>query len=124
MVNTAREGLFLASYFFSYEALRECFIQTFHVSTEIAVPISGGISGAFAWFVSFPLDCVKAGIQSQAFEKDIKPKAKDVAKSLWRTKGIRGLYSGVTPTLIRAFLVSGSRFSAYEFALWAMKQTH
>jgi hypothetical protein len=23
------------------------------------VPIAGGISGAWAWFVSFPLDCIK-----------------------------------------------------------------
>jgi solute carrier family 25 carnitine/acylcarnitine transporter 20/29 len=37
-------------------------------------------------------------------------------------RGVRGLYSGLAPSLARAFVVSGSRFSAYEFALWALKQ--
>ena len=36
---------------------------------------------------------------------------------LWRTNGVRGLFRGVTPSVLRAFLVSGSRFSAYEGAL-------
>jgi solute carrier family 25 carnitine/acylcarnitine transporter 20/29 len=41
----------------------------------------------------------------------------DVLKDLLRTKGWKGLYSGVTPSIMRAFIVSGSRFSAYEVAV-------
>jgi hypothetical protein len=44
-----------------------------------------------------------------------------VFQTLLQTKGIRGLYSGVTPSIARAFLVSGSRFSAYEGALWMIR---
>jgi hypothetical protein len=36
---------------------------------------------------------------------------------LWRTTGVRGLFRGVLPSVLRAFIVSGSRFSAYEGAL-------
>lgn len=46
-----------------------------------------------------------------------KRKSLDVLKDLLRTKGWKGLYSGVTPSIMRAFIVSGSRFSAYEVAV-------
>jgi hypothetical protein len=36
---------------------------------------------------------------------------------MWRSTGVRGLFRGVLPSVLRAFLVSGSRFSAYESAL-------
>ena len=116
--------MFLASYFYTYEGVREVLINRFQILPQIAIPISGGISGALAWFVSFPLDCIKAGIQGQKIEKGTLPKVKgaEVARMLWQNKGIRGLYSGITPTVFRAFLVSGSRFSAYEFALWLLKR--
>jgi len=122
VVNSAREGVFLASYFYTYEGVREVLINRVEIIPQIAIPISGGISGALAWFVSFPLDCIKAGIQGQKIEDGKLPKTKgiEVSMKLWRNKGLKGLYSGVTPTLLRAFLVSGSRFSAYEFALWLL----
>lgn len=46
--------------------------------------------------------------------------ALSVGRALLAKSGVRGLYSGVTPSLLRAFLVSGSRFSAYELAMYAM----
>eukprot|EP00978_Attheya_sp_CCMP212_P022787 scaffold68547_cov59-Attheya_sp.AAC.6 len=95
-----------------------------HVAPQLAIPLAGGISGAFAWFASFPLDCIKAGIQGQIVKPGAHHKqlsAMTVFKTLWSSKGVRGLYSGVTPSIIRAFLVSSSRFSAYEFALWLLQ---
>ena len=38
----------------------------------------------------------------------------EVLRDLLETKGWRGLYAGVSPSIMRAFLVSASRFSAYE----------
>ena len=135
VVNTIREGIFLATYFYTYEGLRQTITQTIptnHTNNtntntntinilpqQLAVPIAGGISGAWAWFVSFPLDCVKAGVQGQNVSSSYPNKgAIQVFQNLWKTKGVRGLYSGVTPSIARAFLVSASRFSAYEFAVW------
>lgn len=132
-MNTAREGVFLGSYFFTYEGLRKFLIDDMMVSAKLAVPLAGGISGAFAWLISFPLDCIKAGIQGQPIETFSKNNLSahvarkngvQVARTLWETKGLRGLYAGVTPTLVRAFVVSGSRFSAYEFALWCLNKAH
>ena len=134
VVNTVREGVFLGTYFFVYEGFREMLFHTalmvtsegIHANKETthtwAIPLSGGLAGSIAWFVSFPLACIRAGVQGQSFQKNMPRKGSlDVIKGLLETKGIRGLYSGVSPSIMRAFLVSGSRFSAYETALWLMR---
>jgi solute carrier family 25 carnitine/acylcarnitine transporter 20/29 len=40
-----------------------------------------------------------------------------VLADILKTRGVASLYSGLAPSVFRAFLVSGSRFSAYEFAM-------
>ena len=132
--------------------------------SSVAVPLAGGTSGCLAWFLSYPLDCVKSNLQgrhlvapkpsdtpssyssgsssrsssgslargrnlagaaspqSSGWNAPSKPSAWSVARHLVAMRGVRGLYSGLAPSLARAFVVSGSRFSAYEFALWALKQ--
>mmetsp|Transcript_56287 Transcript_56287/g.168528 ORF Transcript_56287/g.168528 Transcript_56287/m.168528 type:complete len:165 (+) Transcript_56287:761-1255(+) len=127
VVNTSREAVFLGTYFFTYEGIREYLHGQSQVPSSIAVPLAGGLSGAWAWFVSFPLDCIKAGIQGQKIGNGSSAKslrAMGVLKGLLETKGVMGLYAGVTPSIARAFLVSGSRFSAYEFAVWTMGGKH
>ena len=47
----------------------------------------------------------------------VQPAAITVARDLVKTRGVAGLYAGVGPSVLRAFLVSGSRFTAYEFAM-------
>jgi solute carrier family 25 carnitine/acylcarnitine transporter 20/29 len=133
-VNTVREGVFLGTYFYTYEGLR-IWLQSLashekvdkHHTSAWTVPVAGGISGAWAWFASFPLDCIKATIQGSRLQPEVsssgevvtsqKLKSVDVLKGLLRTKGWKGLYAGITPSIARAFIVSGSRFSAYEFTL-------
>jgi solute carrier family 25 carnitine/acylcarnitine transporter 20/29 len=125
-VNTIRECVFLSTYFFVYEGFRQQLIgsgNTAGGNNKWAIPVAGGCAGAIAWTVSFPLDCVRAGVQGQDFAAagGIRRGAWRVFTDLLRQKGVRGLYSGVAPSLIRAFLVSGSRFSAYEGALWLLR---
>lgn len=71
------------------------------------------------WFGSFPLDTVKSNIQGQLLQKPYRQRLRmhSVAVAQYRAKGLIGLYSGVGPALTRAFIVSGTRFSAYEFTL-------
>lgn len=76
------------------------------------------------WFGSFPLDTCKSIIQGQELTKPFKQRMRmhSVAISQLRSKGLLGLYSGVGPALARAFIVSGTRFSAYEFVLQTLAQ--
>lgn len=124
VVNTIREGAFVSCYFFVYEGYRELLVRTTN-DPKMAIPVAGGLAGATSWAFSFPLDCVRAGVQGRdlsALRATNKGKgAIEVFNELMKTKGIRGLYSGVGPSIARAFLVSSSRFSAYEGALWVVR---
>ena len=120
VINTAREATFLGMYFYCYEGLRESILSNHMVPPQVAIPVAGGCAGAISWFVSFPLDCIRAGVQGQDLN-GIPIRTRTVFYNLIHTRGIRGLYQGVTPSIVRAFLVSGSRFSAYEGALWLLR---
>lgn len=133
VINTARESAFLMTYFFVYEGFRGMLFETEWINPKdttdhqtkvhkLAIPVAGGLAGSIAWFISFPLDCVRAGVQGQSVGSSGRWKGSvEVFQELMRTRGIKGLYSGVSPSIMRAFLVSGSRFSAYEAALWLLR---
>ena len=142
VINTVREAAFVGTYFFCYEGFKQEFRnglirlenmirgQSEGVSdqhrgswaTSFAIPMAGGCAGAVSWAATFPLDCVRAGVQGQPIPSSSpitqKQGAVETLKHLLRTKGLTGLYAGVAPSIARAFLVSSSRFSAYEGALW------
>lgn len=120
-VNSIREATFLGPYFFLYEGLREAvvFAADGRVDLRAAVPVAGGLAGAASWTISFPLDCVRAGVQGQTLPPS--RGAVQVLGDLLRRRGVRGLYAGSSASIARAFLVSGSRFSAYEGALWLLR---
>ncbi|KAL7566549.1 hypothetical protein ACA910_000619 [Epithemia clementina (nom. ined.)] len=144
-INTARETAFLSTYFFVYEGLRQQFANvaqsdrqvggtlgtsrtafTTTTSTKWFIPLAGGCAGAIAWAVSFPLDCVRAGVQGSPLQHNNNGHGQrrgsyQVVTQLLADKGIMGLYAGVGPSILRAFIVSGSRFSAYEGMLWLLR---
>lgn len=114
-INTIREMVFLGTYFFTYEHSKHLLLPYFPL--VVSVGISGGLSGAIGWLISFPLDCIKANIQSSPIHST--PNSSfAIAQNLLRTKGISGLYNGVGASVTRAFIVSSSRFIAYEMAQW------
>lgn len=122
--NALRETTFISVYFFIYEGFRHDLTHYNPTSdTESfqkwAIPVAGGLSGAISWTVSFPLDCVRAGVQGQRLPQTWN--ARQVFRQLIRTRGWMGLYAGVAPSIARAFLVSGSRFSAYEMTLYLLR---
>jgi len=137
MINTVREACFVGTYFFCYEGMKQEFQRRLVKmerrllpsskeeiwSSTFAVPMAGGIAGATAWFITFPLDCIRAGVQGQLIPLGSGAilqthGAVETTRKLLREKGLLGLYSGVGPSIARAFLVSSSRFSAYEGAVY------
>lgn len=136
-VTIMRDAAYLSAYFYVYEGLKATLTgqgpsgssnDYFSVRPELAVPLAGGTSGAMAWLTSIPFDCVRAGVQSQNLEinnsNPVRRTGKQVFSELMETRGVRALYRGVTPTVMRAFIVSASRFSAYEVALWMLRKPH
>jgi solute carrier family 25 carnitine/acylcarnitine transporter 20/29 len=119
-VNTLREMVFLSTYFTTYESVRRNDMLASTVPLWASIPLAGGIAGALGWFISFPLDCIKAHIQgadiSVVASQRNRKSAFQIGKEMVKLRGLAGLYSGLLPSIIRAFVVSSSRFSAYELA--------
>ena len=111
----------LLTYSLAYEHIKTTLLA--YIKTHsLSVPIAGGISGAFGWFVSFPLDAIKGNIQGRQLDSGTRQRTSyEVAMQLLQQKGVQGLYSGLLPSITRAFLVSSTRFSAYETTLWLLQ---
>ena len=150
-ITVLRDAAFLAAYFFVYEGMKVTLtgskqqandtdnkidsannninnfsiIPRIAIPSELAVPLAGGTAGAMAWLTSFPFDCVRAGVQGQDLETmkhHERKTGKAIFEELMQSRGIRGLYRGVSAAVMRAFLVSSTRFSAYEITLWLFRQ--
>lgn len=132
-VTTMRDAAFLCAYFYVYEGMKATLTgnvfsnSNFTIPAELAVPLAGGTAGAMAWLTSFPFDCVRAGVQGQTLEitnTSARKTGTQVFQELMATRGLRSLYRGVSAAVLRAFIVSSSRFSAYEVTLWCFRRYH
>ena len=124
-VNTCREMVFISTYFTVYEHSKAWLSTALGLPAQVAVLLAGGVSGSAGWFVSFPLDCIKSNMQGRRLEagwRQTQPSALAVAQTLLKQKGIAGLYAGLAPSIARAFIVSSSRFAAYEGTLWLLRR--
>lgn len=74
--------------------------------------VSGGIGGVCLWSSIFPFDVVKSRIQVSSS----RDKMVTVLLTVVRTEGVRGLYRGLGPTLLRTFPSTGALFVAYEYS--------
>jgi len=138
-INSVREVAFCSIYFGFYEHLKRGLTNLFKPTpappttsissttvsrrdsqSQLAILIAGGSSGALAWLISFPLDCIRVRIQSQPLAQIYEGTTKEgtiaAAKQIFAARGLGGFYSGIGPSIVRAFIVSSTRFSAYEFA--------
>ena len=126
-VNVARESVFLGVFFGTYASSRGVLEGPVALPPWLAVPLSGGLSGAAGWFLSLPLDTVKSNVQGQTLPCPGKPAEGALAvlrRVLAGPGGLAALYEGAAPAVARAFVVSSTRFSAYEAALWALGGAH
>lgn len=125
MVNTTREVVFLSTYFTVYEHMRHWISSS--LPANFAIPAAGGLAGALGWLVSFPLDNIKSNIQGTSIQPDgrvVQKSSLQVFRGILAKKGFLGLYTGVTPSILRAFIVSASRFTAYELAMQSMDRIY
>ncbi|XP_069129626.1 mitochondrial ornithine transporter 1-like [Argopecten irradians] len=110
----------MPGYFFffgGYEISRHYLTPPGKTKDEIGVwrtVVSGGIGGVCLWTSIFPTDVVKSRIQ---VESTVGTKAPSFYKTLMhigRTEGIRALYNGLGPTVVRTFPSTGALFLTYE----------
>ncbi|XP_056395261.1 mitochondrial ornithine transporter 1-like isoform X4 [Hyla sarda] len=79
----------------------------------LVVTISGGVGGACFWLSVYPVDSVKSRIQVLSIAS---PSGGFLISLLHilKKEGILNLYSGLMPTVIRAFPSNAALFLAYE----------
>ncbi|XP_040190695.1 mitochondrial ornithine transporter 1-like [Rana temporaria] len=79
----------------------------------VVVTISGGVGGACFWLSVYPVDSVKSRIQVLSMASHQEGFFLSLLHIL-RREGILSLYSGLMPTVIRAFPSNAALFLAYE----------
>lgn len=102
----------LAVFFGAYETLLRRFDP--ERSSGLTVMIVGSFAGMLSWASTFPADVVKSQQQtghSGSFGS--------IFSDVWRRQGVRGLYSGMGITLLRAIPANAAIFLSYELLMQA-----
>ena len=92
-----KDCAYFATYFYVYEGLKDT-LQNIGVDRPVhdpsqaymsamsnaAIPLAGGAAGTAAWFVAYPLDCVRAGQQGQSLRTGGTPTSWQVFQAMFR----------------------------------------
>lgn len=82
--------------------------------------VSGAIAGCAATVGSYPFDLLRTILASQG-EPKIYPNMRSAFVDIVQTRGIRGVYAGLTPTLVEIVPYAGLQFGTYDtFKRWMM----
>ncbi|TID30600.1 hypothetical protein CANINC_000755 [Pichia inconspicua] len=78
----------------------------------------GGLAGYSIWLTCYPVDVIKSKMQTDVLGAWKYKNSMDVARDILKTQGIRGLFVGFTPTVLRAAPANAATFLAFE---WTMR---
>lgn len=87
-------------YFPSYQTLKQ---------HDVPIAAAGGVAGMLAWGSIYPLDTIKTRLQSGR------------ASSIRHAMNMGGLWNGIRPCLVRAFITNSIGFYVYESSLRILK---
>ena len=114
----SREAVGFGTYFASYHSISHLLKYDHSESTTTQQKfLAGGLSGIIIWLIIFPIDLIKSRLQKEAFHSvsdRLYVNALDCVRQTFAQSGIKGFYSGIKPTLLRAFPVHALIFGVYE----------
>ncbi|KAL2464140.1 Mitochondrial substrate carrier family protein [Forsythia ovata] len=94
-----------------------------HLSPYLSY-ISGALAGCAATIGSYPFDLLRTILASQG-EPKVYPSMRSAFVDIIETRGIQGLYAGLTPTLVEIVPYAGLQFGTYDtFKRWTMAWNH
>ncbi|KAL4838569.1 hypothetical protein H8958_021488 [Nasalis larvatus] len=73
-----------------------------------------GVGGICLWLAAYPVDCIKSRIQVLSMSGKQTGFLRTFINAV-KNEGIMALYSGLKPTMIRAFPANGALFLACEY---------
>lgn len=77
--------------------------------------VSGGLGGVAFWSAVLPLDVAKTIIQT-APDKNASTNPFQILNSIYRRAGLKGCYTGLGPTIMRAFPANATAIVTWELA--------
>lgn len=112
----AREVPGNAAMFGSYEALKQYMAggrDTSNLGSGSLI-LAGGLSGAFSWIFIYPTDVVKSVVQIDDYRNPKFSGSIDAFRKIHAAEGIKGLYKGFGPAIVRSIPSNAACFLAYE----------
>jgi len=110
-VTGLKEGIGCACWFGSYEIVKKLATPYEKSPYYSLTPLVGGaFSGLMYWIFPYPIDSIKSIIQTSSEKRTIR----SVFLEVLHTKGISGLYKGLSVTLMRAVPTNAVLWFAYS----------
>ncbi|KAG6583984.1 Mitochondrial arginine transporter BAC1, partial [Cucurbita argyrosperma subsp. argyrosperma] len=115
-----RESIGNAVFFSVYENVRYYMRTTSNVHGNVMDMgigiLTGGLGGVAFWLAVLPLDVAKTIIQTSP-DKNATRNPFLVLRSIYQNAGIRGCYTGLGPTILRAFPANAAAIVCWELAM-------
>ena len=107
----ARDVPFYMVFFGGYELSRAALEP--YMPPEAATFVAGGLAGVVGWACVIPLDSPKSVVHAGWDYRVVGDFPRALGHVL-RTRGVRGLYTGILPAMLRAFPANAALFLGYE----------
>lgn len=118
----AREFHGMGMYFLTYEALVSHKLRSSNITRDqlpsTYAMFAGAMAGYGLWLTAYPADIIKSKLQTDALnptERRYKGTI-DCIRQTVKADGIKGLYRGLLPTLVRSPFANAATFVAFEWA--------
>lgn len=121
-----RESQGTGAYFFTYESLLRWDMAT-HGRTREEIPawklcMFGAAAGYSMWLTVYPIDVIKSRLQTDGFGngegqgRRVYTSALDCFKKTLAEGGVKALFRGFSPVLVRAAPANAATFLCYEYS--------
>ena len=116
-----RESHGTGIYFFTYESLLAYEMKKNNITRE-QIPAwklctFGAAAGYSMWLTAYPVDVVKSRLQTDGFgAKQVYKNSFDCFKQIIAKDGVKALFRGFSPVLVRAAPANAATFLCYEYS--------